>query len=209
MPDFPPFDHDDAMIEQTGRDGQARHRVYAVDQVAVVIGRGGKADVELHRQAIADDGVAVLRRRGGGCSVVLDPGNVIVSLALPKAGLGGITSAFAELSSLMCELLAECGIPDVTQRGTSDLAVGERKLGGSCIHRMRGLLYYSTTLLVAPDLDLLDRYLAHPPREPDYRRGRPHREFVITLRQMGFSPSVEEFLSQLVNGLRSRSYGGT
>ena len=60
--------------------------------------------------------------------------------------------------------------------------LGERKIGGSCIWRTRGLLYYSTTLLVDPDLDLCERYLPHPPREPAYRAGRPHRAFMGSLR---------------------------
>ncbi|MDO9172389.1 MAG: lipoate--protein ligase family protein, partial [bacterium] len=33
-------------------------------------------------------------------------------------------------------------------------------------------------LLFDPDLDLMERLLPHPPREPGYRRGRPHRAFL-------------------------------
>jgi lipoate-protein ligase A len=83
-------------------------------------------------------------------------------------------------------------VADVTQRGVSDLALGDRKLGGSCLRRERGLAHYTTTLLVDPDLALLDRYLQHPPREPDYRAGRTHRDFVTTLRDAGWAGSARD-----------------
>ena len=35
-------------------------------------------------EAVLDDGVPVLRRRGGGCAVLLDPGNLVVAAALPR-----------------------------------------------------------------------------------------------------------------------------
>jgi lipoate-protein ligase A len=74
--------------------------------------------------------------------------------------------------------LAEIGLPGASQRGVSDLALEDRKIGGACIWRTKGLLHYSTTLLVDPDLDRIVKYLQHPPREPDYRRGRKHRQFL-------------------------------
>lgn len=197
-----PFDHDDAMVDQTLQDGRARHRVYTPDHVAVVLGRGSKPEVELRTAAIVADAVTVYRRRGGGCSVVLDPGNLIISLALPVPGLGAIKSSFASISLLLCRLLAACGVPDVKQRGVSDLVVDDRKLGGSCVHRLRDLLYYSATLLVEPDLELLERYLHHPPREPDYRDRRGHRDFVTTLREQGLPaplPTLRDQLNSLLD----------
>ena len=134
--------------------------------------------------------------------MVLDPGNVIVSVALPLPGISGIKSAFGSISDWLIAALAEYGLPDVRQRGVSDLAIPapghlDLKIGGSCIYRTRGLLYYSTTLLVDPDLDLVDRYLPYPPREPDYRSGRSHRQFMGSLKAMGLVGEVEEFAGEL------------
>jgi lipoate-protein ligase A len=190
MDDFRPYTRDDAMIDAVAADGRPRFRVYALDETAVVIGRGGKAELELDLAAIADDGVPVYRRRGGGCAVVVDPGNLVVSLALPLPGIAGITTAFAAISAALARVLERLGLPGVEQRGVSDLAVGGRKIGGSCVHRMRGLLYYSTTLLVDPDWDRITRYLPHPPREPEYRAGRRHREFLASLQELGAAGGV-------------------
>jgi lipoate---protein ligase len=138
----------------------------------------------------------------------LDSGNVIVSLALPVPGIGAIKSSFATISDWLIGALADRGVPNVHQEGVSDLAVptgkagdGERKIGGSCIYRTRGLLYYSTTLLVDPDLDLVDRYLPHPPREPDYRAGRDHRRFMTSLREMGHTDSAGQWAERLESRL--------
>ncbi len=203
-----PYDFDDDLQADVLSAGNPLVRVVAWSSVAVVIGRGGKQSLELNTQNILADDVPLYRRPGGGCSVVLDPGNVVVSVALPLPGIGGIKKAFADVSDWLIAALADCGVPGVRQRGISDLTIpdpasadsfsgADLKIGGSCIYRTRNLLYYSTTLLVNPDLDLVDRYLSYPPREPDYRAGRSHRRFMGSLQQMGLAMSVEELAGAL------------
>ena len=195
--ELPPYDADEELIASVLRGEGARARAYAYPDVAVVLGRGSKPFVELNEAAIAADGVRVLRRRGGGCAVVLDPGNAVVSVALPQPGLAGISCAFTRISDWVIAGLGRAGVPGVVQRGVSDLVLGDRKIGGSCIYRSRGLLYYSTTILVDPDLSLIDRYLKHPPREPGYRRGRTHSEFVGGLAETLGSTDVRAFAANL------------
>lgn len=192
-----PYALDDEMIARTRDDYQPRVRVYEPPGVAVVIGRGGHQDLELNKANIAADGVPLYKRPGGGCSVVLDPGNLIVSVALPLEGIGGIKTAFAAISDWLITALATCDVPGVQQRGISDLAIGDRKIGGSCIYRTRGLVYYSTTLLLDPDLDLVDRYLLYPPREPDYRKGRSHRKFMGSLKALHLPPGNADLAYRL------------
>jgi lipoate-protein ligase A len=175
------FDRDEDLLEAARRQHRPGISVYRYPTTSIVLGNGSKPEVELHCQAVLDDGVAVLRRRGGGCAVVLDPGNIVVSVALPLPGLGGIRTSFACISGWLIRGLAEVGVAGITQRGVSDLTIGDTKIGGSCIHRSRDLLYYSTTLLVDPETGLMERYLQLPPREPDYRKGRTHRQFTGAL----------------------------
>ncbi len=192
-----PYDLDDELMAQTRSDNQPRVRVYQFDHVAVVIGRGGKQELELHTENIAVDNIPLYRRPGGGCSVVLDPGNVIVSLALPLPGVGHIKTAFNAISEWMITCLATCSIPDVKQYGVSDLAIGGRKIGGSCVYRTQGLLYYSTTLLCEQEMPTVGRYLQHPPREPDYRQGRPHDLFMGSLKDICGVSLDAHFLTKL------------
>jgi lipoate-protein ligase A len=191
------FDWDDELLESVRLERRPFCRVYQPQQVAVVLGRGSKPDVEVHLGAVSQDGVELLRRRGGGCSVVLDPGNLIVSAALPLPGFGSIKIAFEEISDWMISALDRAGVPDVYQEGISDLALNNRKIGGACIYRTRGLLYYSTTLLVNPRMDLVERYLKHPPREPSYRAERHHREFMGALADMALDTDIESFASEI------------
>lgn len=199
--DTRPYDFDDDLMDSTRADGVPRVRVYEWEGVAVVIGRGGKSDLELIPENILADGVPVYKRPGGGCSVVLDPGNLIVSVALPVPGLSGIKTSFGLISHWVIDGLATCGVPDVRQEGVSDLVLGDRKIGGSCIYRTRGLLYYSTTLLVAPDFGLMDHYLQHPPREPEYRRGRRHADFTTSLEALGVARARDDMRKNLTQVL--------
>ena len=192
-----PWDRDDELIARTREDGTPRVHVYPYDEVAVVIGRGGKQESELRTDNIAADGVPLYRRPGGGCAVVLDPGNVIVSLALPLPGIGHIKSTFNLVTDWMIAGLATVGVPDVVQRGVSDLVIAERKIGGSCVYRTRGFLYYSTTILIDQNMPLVGRYLLHPPREPEYRRGRSHEQFMGSLSALCDIDLGQDFCSRL------------
>ncbi|HOX24723.1 MAG TPA: hypothetical protein PLL30_03040 [Candidatus Krumholzibacteria bacterium] len=192
-----PWNLDDGLIAAARAAAAARVAVYAHPGTAVVLGHGSDPDRETRADLVERDGVALLRRRGGGCAVVLDPGNLVCSIALPVPGLGGITRAFAALSDLVAGSLGDLGLAGVGRAGVSDLVLRDRKVGGSCIWRTKGLLYYSTTLLVDPDWDLIDRYLPHPPREPAYRRGRPHRDFLTSLVGAGLDGPPDRLAGRL------------
>jgi lipoate-protein ligase A len=200
-----PYDLDDDILASARQDRAPRVRVARPGDVSVVIGRGGRQELELNRETIAADGKTLYKRPGGGCAVVLDRGNLVVSAALPLPGIGHIKTTFAKVGDWIVAGLTECGIPGVEQRGVSDLAIGDTKIGGSCVYRTRGLFYYSTTLLVDPDLELVERYLPHPPREPDYRRGRSHRSFMGSLRGMGLVNGPEKLRTALQSIFERRS----
>jgi lipoate---protein ligase len=184
VPDQPPVtDLPEArsMAEATAADGQPRCRVYRVADPIVVLGRGSDPEREVDLEACRADGVPVVRRSGGGCSVVLDPGNLLVGVALRIPGLLGSLEHFRRISAWLIAGLDRIGLSGLRREGPSDLVLGERKVGGACIHRGRDLLHYGASLLVSPQVELMERYLRHPPREPEYRRGRSHREFVGAL----------------------------
>ncbi len=202
-----PYDRDDDLLAAVRGSGRPQARVYRWGEPAVVIGRGGDQERELLTEPIARDRMMLLQRPGGGCSVVLDPGNLVVAAGLPLPGIGLITRAFAALSGWVIDGLAACGIPYIRQQGVSDLVLDGRKIGGSCVYRTRGLIYYSTTLLLAPDLELVERYLKHPPREPEYRRGRVHRDFMGALHPDPWPGTADELATALEPHLAERLGG--
>lgn len=198
--EIPPWDCDDDLLDAVRTDGRARWRVEVWPGVEVVLGRGSRVIQECHLEACRADGVPVRRRRGGGCAVVLDPGNLVISAVVQVPGLGNVRRLFDHFTAWVIEGLDSVGVAGVRRRDVCDLCLAERKIGGATLYRAKGLVYYSTTLLVAPDLSLMERYLPHPPREPAYRRGRTHRAFVTTL-QCDFDVSARELAEQLLDSL--------
>ena len=77
-------------------------------------------------------------------------------------------------------------------RGISDVVVGDRKISGNAQARRWGGVLLHGTLLRDLDLALVEACLRHPPREPEYRRGRSHRDFLTTLVDQGVLASHAE-----------------
>ena len=183
------FDRD--LLTRVKETGQPGFAVYPFAFPAVVAGRGSDLDREIRVSLCRDDQIPVFRRMGGGCAVFLDPGTFIVSMALPAEGFDGIQRLFNFCNNLVIQGCASMGLAGIYQDGVSDLVMGNRKVGGSSFYRSKGMAYYTASLLVSTNLDAMDRYLRHPPREPAYRRHRIHKDFVMRLDQAfpGFIPA--------------------
>ena len=183
------------------------HRVWEAASVAVVLGRGTSAEREVRRDVCAAEGVPVLRRKGGGGAVVLGPGCLVVSLAAEvgrELDVGGYLDAIA---GVLADVLGRLTALPLRPRGTGDVCLGDRKVLGSSLFRRRRLLFYQASLLHSMDLGPVERLLAHPAREPAYRCGRSHREFLATLQDAGAGLSAADLCEALdvtLPELRSR-----
>jgi lipoate---protein ligase len=192
-----------ASVKETGQPGVA---VYPFAFPAVVAGRGSDLDKEIRLPLCRDDNIPVFRRQGGGCAVLLDPGTLIVSMALPAQGFDGIQRLFNFCNNRVIQACASMGLTGICQDGISDLVLENCKVGGSSFYRAKDLAYYTASLLVSTDLDAMDRYLFHPPREPAYRRHRVHKEFVMRLDQ-AFPGLTPAHLSKGLHQYLSRTAG--
>jgi lipoate-protein ligase A len=133
-------------------------------------------------------GVDVLKRSTGGGSV-LQTGDVLnYSLVMSAPASLDPKPGFRAGLKLICAILAALGI-DGRPEGTSDVAVRDRKISGNAQARRWKALLVHGTLLVDFDYALAAQVLRHPPRQPSYRRGRSHRDFLITLRELGVQGS--------------------
>jgi lipoate-protein ligase A len=72
-------------------------------------------------------------------------------------------------------------LPDIERAGTSDLAAGGRKFSGNSQQRKRTHLLHHGTLLYDFDIAQIGRFLRMPGRQPEYRGGREHGEFLQNL----------------------------
>lgn len=173
-------------------------RAEAAREVAVVLSRGRAAGQELFLERCWRDRVPIVIRPSGGGAVVLAPG-VVAASVLDQADPNERFPEpyFRRFCTQVKEALAACDVVGVTLRGTSDLCIGERKIAGSSLRLWQGHVLFQVAVLVEADVALLERYLRMPSRQPAYRRGRSHREFVTTLAREGHPVSVEEVAAAL------------
>ncbi len=82
--------------------------------------------------------------------------------------------------SRMASALMSLGIP-AELRGTSDLSVDGLKVSGNSLRCKRDHFLYHGTLLYDFDLSIVGELLRMPPRQPDYRAGREHGQFLANL----------------------------
>lgn len=148
---------------------------------AVVLGRGNRAETEAREARCARDKIPILRRRGGGGTVLLAPGILVVTLVKQVRHQFHIKEYFQQINDLIMAALRTLAVRGLSQRGHSDICLGERKILGSSMYRKKSVLFYTASLMVCNDLAEIDRYLKHPSKEPDYRQGRSHADFLTTV----------------------------
>jgi lipoate-protein ligase A len=175
---------DDAAARSAGATGLRRLRFWWGGPPAVVLGSSERPEQVVDSEACARLGVEVLKRSTGGGSV-LQTGDVLnYSLITPAPASLDPKIGFRPGLDLICAILAAFGVVGRPE-GTSDVAVGDRKISGNAQARRWKALLVHGTLLVDFDYDLADAVLQYPPREPAYRLGRTHRDFLVTLRSLG------------------------
>jgi lipoate-protein ligase A len=175
---------DEALAKSASAIGRHVLRFWWGGPPAVVMGSNERAEQEVDSAACTRLGVDVLKRCTGGGTVLQSSDVLNYSLVTPAPNHLNLKAGFRQGADLVCAILAGFGLAGV-QHGTSDVAVGDRKISGNAqARRWRALLVHGT-LLVDFDFNLAETVLLHPPREPEYRRGRGHRDFLVTLRELG------------------------
>lgn len=156
------------------------------EKPVVVLGSSNLASSEVHEDHCRSDAVEVLKRAGGGGTVVLYPGSLILSLGAwvkrpfhNKFYFELLNQAVIETLTLLDPLFAK-----TEQSGISDLSLDGQKFCGTSLFRSREFLMYQASILVELDWQLIDRYLKHPTKEPDYRAGRTHRDFLTSVQAL-------------------------
>ncbi|GAB6166886.1 lipoate--protein ligase family protein [Thermostilla marina] len=158
-------------------------RFWESTQTAVVVGRASKVEEEVDTTACRSRGVPVLRRTSGGAAVVIGPGCLMYALVLCRRARPDLVNVDRIHRHVLRGMVAALQRvhPGVCYRGINDLTLGDRKFCGNSLRVKRDWVLYHGTLLLAPAADLIESLLRMPPRRPDYRRNRSHREFVTHL----------------------------
>jgi lipoate---protein ligase len=159
-------------------------RLWEARSPFVVLGRSSKFASEVKLATAHEMHVPVYRRVSGGTSVVAAPGCMFYAVLIDlehRPHLRMLDAAHDYVMSRMSRGLQVLE-PRVSWTGTCDLVVGDRKVGGNSLRIGRRWMLYHGTLLLDMELEWLERLLQHPPREPEYRAGRSHLDFVTNLK---------------------------
>jgi lipoate-protein ligase A len=171
---------DEALLLQAESEGGDEVlRLWEWPRLAVVLGAGCSLAADVDEAACRADGVPIVRRSSGGGTVLLGPGCLLYSLVLSYQRDPSLTDIQGSYRYIFDRIAAALGLGDPA--GTSDLAVLGRKFSGNAQQRKRHHLLHHGTLLYAFDLDCVARYLRPPPRQPEYRAGRSHADFLCNL----------------------------
>jgi lipoate-protein ligase A len=194
-------DFQDGLLGEAQAAGEPRARVWEPRAPLVVLGRSNDAERECHTQACRELGIGIVQRRGGGGAVVLLPGMLAITLAGPTGESRDAGKLFCRINQHLAALIEGLGVGAVNHRGTSDLCLGERKILGCSLAFSTGFALYQGSLLVDCELELVARCLKHPSREPAYRAGRSHEEFLTTLKRAGSDHTLGMVRAALERGL--------
>ena len=192
------------LLDRYRQTGVPLYRLYEPPTLCAVLGASGKPDQDLLLEKLLDDGVPWLRRRGGGGTVILGPGQVVLALVTAVDSPFKNREYAGAVNSWIADSLDLLGVKGVHPEGISDLAIEGKKIVGTSLYRTRLILFYQASLLVSNDISVFTRYLAMPARVPEYRRGRSHEEFCTTIRREGYPVSVRDVIGAMENVVSAR-----
>lgn len=175
---------DEALLLAAEEDGIGEVlRLWESPSLAAIVGAGGSVALDVNRAACEAENVPILRRASGGGTVLLGPGCLGYSLILRTDRAPGLDLIQPSTRYVLNKVLnaIRSVAPEAVVRGTSDLAANGLKFSGNAQQRKRKHFLHHGTLLCGFDLACVSRLLHSPERQPDYRRDRPHVEFLTNL----------------------------
>lgn len=176
---------DEALLDACDEDPDAEAlRFWEPRHYFVVLGYANRASREADLEACRAENIGVYRRCSGGGTVLQGPGCLNYSLILGidrHPLLRTITTANRHIMNRQREALAGVLGRPVSVQGITDLSLKGRKFSGNAQRRKRHALLFHGTFLLNLDLNLVQKLLPMPSRKPDYRRNRPHDQFLANL----------------------------
>lgn len=175
---------DEALLEaaEAGESGEVL-RLWEPRETFVVVGRSSRVNEEVRLEACRTFQVPVIRRASGGAAIVAGNGCLMYAVVWRYSGrehLRQLDELHREVLGTVRQAIGSL-LTGISHQGTCDLVRAGRKFSGNAVRCKRDHLLYHGTLLYDFDLTMIERFLGTAPRQPAYREGRSHGEFVTNL----------------------------
>lgn len=182
-------------------DKKTDYFTWVPDDYYIVLGNSNKPHENLIEKNINDDYVDVYKRPSGGETVILTPNTLVISIKVTLEKFSNPSAHFRYFNQKIIDAMEELGVEDLYYKGISDIAIRDKKILGSSIYRRRNVLFYHAVLNVSESIGTIERYIKHPKKEPDYRGGRRHHEFVTSLHAEGYKLIMKQIIRSLHQSL--------
>jgi len=171
--------------------------VWQPDKIYIVLGRSNSPETSVNIETVTNDCVQIIKRHSGGETVVLTPKMLVLAVKIKDIEIKHPTKYFELFNDKIIQTLTELGIKNLYKKGISDIAINEKKIVGSSIYRRKDIVFYHCVINLSEDIELISKYLQHPKKEPDYRKGRSHKEFVTSISEAGYNLEIEMLKEKL------------
>lgn len=177
---------DEALLEsaESGEVTEEVLRIWQPSTEVVVIGRSSPIRDEVNLEYCAANDIPVFRRSSGGASIVTAPGCLMYAVLLSyraRPQLRMLEQAHQFVMKKMQSALNDLEIETEFQ-GTCDLTIDGRKVSGNALRCKKNWMIYHGTMICEPmDLQLVSKCLGAPKRQPEYRAGRSHADFLCKI----------------------------
>ena len=188
---------DEALLEEAENENSGEVlRFWEAKKPFVVLGYSNKVSEEVNLTLCQKNHIPILRRTSGGGTVLQGPGCLNYALILKiqnHEGLKSVTQTNHFIMNKHSHALQSLTPSPVIVRGITDLAMGDLKFSGNAQRRKRRFILFHGTFLLNFKLSQIEKFLPLPPRRPEYRKNRPHKEFLTN-----FNVSPEEIKKVLI-----------
>lgn len=161
--------------------------IFRPDKNYLILGRSNNAEDSTHTDLAKEDNISILQRPSGGEAVLLSPKTMVISIKMPTIKGKNPLFYFSKANTVIIHCLEKHGVQNLHTKGISDISIENRKILGSSIYKTQNSMFYHAVLNLSEDTCLIAKYLKHPKKEPDYRKGRKHTEFITSLKNEGYN----------------------
>jgi lipoate-protein ligase A len=175
----------------------------------VVVGFSGKIHELVHVDKAKMDAVPVIRRYTGGGTVIVDSSTAFVSFVM--------NASAADTKPYPREIMAwsaEIYEPVFNNKKKSDSNIfslkendyvffDDKKIGGNAQTLTKDRWVHHTSFLWDFNPDNMG-YLQMPAKRPEYRRGRPHTDFLCTIKENSKLTSLDEFADRVLESMSTQ-----